>query len=289
MVLVDPLDAKQIALHLPNDSQGLWHIQVVPTTVSTHTELSLAARKGAPLGTVLLAEAQTAGRGRGGRNWVTPYGSQMALSLIWRLDAPAGGLSGMSLVTGLACVDSLVQFGLTEVKLKWPNDLYWRGQKLGGILVEVQGNPMGQCVLIVSVGINVTTCEAAEDTQTIDQPFVDCQTVLRGRTDRPDRNRLTALFLTAWHQNMTRFVTDGFEPFQTQWKSYDWLYGKEVVVKTANSDVMGKSVGIDPFGALWVQTAKGRETFYSGDVSLRASKSELKSAAVCKHKSEKAK
>ena len=260
------LDAGQIVAELPPALRQIWHPRVVATTLSTHTDMADAARDGLPAGSVLLAEAQTAGRGRAGRRWITPAGSQVALSLIWRLDSPPpDGLPGLSLVTGLAAVECLQQMGLNGVALKWPNDVYWNERKLGGILVEVQGNPAARCALVVSIGINVTTCASATAVCEVDQPIVDCLTVL-GIV--PDRNRMAALFLSAWYGALQRFMASGFASFVDEWSRYDYLHGRAVEMQVAGRVVAGRAAGVDATGALQVQTANGIQACYAGDVQL---------------------
>lgn len=272
------LDAGRIIAELPSALKQIWHPRVVAMAASTHTEMAEAARDGLASGAVLLAEEQTAGRGRAGRRWVTPAGSQVALTLIWRLDSPPpGGLSGLSLVTGLAALDCLQQMGLHSASLKWPNDVYWNDRKLGGILVEVQGNSAARCALVVSIGINVTTCSSATAVCEVDQPMVDCLTVL-GKV--PDRNRMAALFLSAWYGALQRFMASGFAPFVDEWSRYDYLHGRAVEMLVAGDVVAGRAVGVDATGALQVQTAIGIQACYAGDVQLCRARRRLPEAGT---------
>lgn len=110
---------------------------------STNRHLMREAAHGAPSGTVCLAERQTAGQGRHGRCWVSPFGANLYLSILWRYPCGPAGLSGLSLAAGAVVADALRQLGVQGLVLKWPNDLLWGGRKLGGILLEVSGEAQG--------------------------------------------------------------------------------------------------------------------------------------------------
>jgi BirA family biotin operon repressor/biotin-[acetyl-CoA-carboxylase] ligase len=257
------LSVEQIVKALPLTLRKVWQPIVLTTTDSTHADLSQAARNGASSGSVLLAEEQRAGRGRGGKPWFSPLGAQLPLTLIWRLDLPTSNLSGLSLMTGLSAITALEQMGLKDIQLKWPNDLYWNDRKLGGILVEIQGNPANRCTVVVSIGINVTTTLSKEKFENIDPPLVDCYTIL---DEILDRNLMAAHFLTAWHSDMERFLSRGLESFMERWRQYDYLYGHPVTMRLNSRSITGRAVGIDPTGALLVETDSGIERCYSADV-----------------------
>ena len=102
-----------------------------------------------------LAECQTAGRGRRGKPWVSPFGCQLILSMYWRLEQGMAAAMGLSLAVGVAVVEALESLGYPGVALKWPNDLYYQGRKLAGILVEMSGSAGASCHLVIGVGLNL--------------------------------------------------------------------------------------------------------------------------------------
>ena len=134
---------------------------------------------------MLAAEWQTAGRGRRGKAWTAVAGGSLTFSLGWRYEQGAGFLAGLSLAVGVAVVKALEAEGLAGVELKWPNDLVHRHLKVGGILVELNGDALGPSTVVVGVGLNVRL--PAEVRRNIEQPVSDLTTVAgRGApADRP--------------------------------------------------------------------------------------------------------
>ena len=168
----------------------LLAIEVVDEIASTSTELLRRAQRKDIHGTVLAAEWQTAGRGRRGRKWTAVAGGSLTFSLGWRFEQGAGYLAGLSLAVGVAVIRALEAEGLPGVELKWPNDLIYRHLKVGGILVELNGDALGPSTVVVGVGLNVRMPATAK--RDIDQPVSDL-TAVAGRGAAPiDRNRLLA-------------------------------------------------------------------------------------------------
>ena len=132
-----------------------------------------------------LSEYQLKGRGRRGREWISPFGANLYLSMYWRLDAGMAAAMGLSLVVGVAIVEALEQLNLKEVKLKWPNDLYYQDRKLAGILVEMSGQAGGAANLVIGMGLNLMM---TEQTEGITQPWASLSEVA-GHKDI-DRNQL---------------------------------------------------------------------------------------------------
>ena len=138
-------------------------------------------------GHVCLAEAQTAGRGRHGRKWVSPYGASLYLSYFWRFAAGYQAISGLSLAVGVAITETLSEVGVKDVQLKWPNDLYSQNRKLAGVLVEVEGQMGAACDCIIGIGLNIDLSDQQDE---IDQPWIDLHRIV----DAPvDRNKLAAV------------------------------------------------------------------------------------------------
>jgi len=243
----------------------LGGVEVCLVVDSTNNRLREQVHSGLSSGTVCLAEMQHAGRGRRGRRWVSPFGANLYLSLLWR--SPVGGAApgGLRLVSGIAPMRSLRSFGGTGVGLKWPNDIMASGAKLGGILIDVLGESTGPCVAIIGVGINVAMPQTAGTT--IEQPWTDLLT-LTGRR-RLSRNRLAALLLDELLPLLAAFETDGMQPYLEEWKRYDMVDGQAVELHLPGRIIAGMACGIDAGGALLVDTGDGPRRFASGEVTLR--------------------
>lgn len=242
----------------------LSEIEVIPEVDSTNTLLKARATQGAPSGSVCLAEYQRAGRGRQGKGWVSPFGSNLYLSLLWRFSTGPAALAGLSLVVGVALARALEQCTGQPVGLKWPNDLLWQGRKLGGILIEVAGETSGPTYAIIGVGVNVQMPEGAGDE--IGQPWTDISCL----TGRPvSRNALSAAVLEQLAVALQTFETQGSAVFLDAWRDLDVTAGKAVELHLADRIIGGQARGIDESGALMIQVGGEIRRFSSGEVSLR--------------------
>lgn len=215
---------------------------------------------------VCLAEYQTAGKGRRGREWVAPFGKNVCLSMLWTFHRGMSALEGLSLVTSLAIVRALNQFGIYGLGIKWPNDIYHNGRKLAGILLEMSGENSGPCHLVIGIGLNLRLNQ--HDAAAIDQPWIDLQSVMKGVTVA--RNRLIAEIINQLIVVLSEFETRGWAAYAEEWASYDILSGKAVNIVTAQNQFHGHALGVDTTGALIVDTTSGRMRLMSGDVSIRA-------------------
>jgi BirA family biotin operon repressor/biotin-[acetyl-CoA-carboxylase] ligase len=250
----------------PEARHRLADLEVFPDLGSTSDHLRQHALSGAPGGTVCLAERQTAGRGRRGRTWVSPFGSNLYLSLLWELPGDLSTLSGLSLAAGVGLLRALHGLGFANVGLKWPNDLVAGGRKLGGVLVEIVGEPAGPCRIVLGVGVNVHM--PADQTAQIDQAWTDLHRLGAGRF--VSRNRLAAEVLNRLVEVLTVFEQEGFAAFQDEWMEHDQLSGHEVQLEAGRNQWRGRACGVDPSGALLLDTATGIESFAAGELSLRA-------------------
>ena len=139
----------------------LADLEIFKSIDSTNKYAREKAEQAPASGSVVLAEQQSAGRGRRGKTWVSPFAANIYLSIVWDFEQGAQALEGLSLAVGVAVKRALNAQGVNGVQLKWPNDIYVEGQKLGGILLEMIGDPAGQCSVIVGVGINVAMPESS--------------------------------------------------------------------------------------------------------------------------------
>lgn len=217
-------------------------------------------------GDVCLAECQTAGRGRRGRQWVSPFGGQLIMSMYWRMDQGMAAAMGLSLVVGIAMVEALEAEGFAGVQLKWPNDFYLNGRKLAGILVEMSGTAGGPCHLVIGMGLNLVL--PREQEQTIDQPWAE----LTELAPVTDRNRLVATLVQYLRRYLTRFEAEGIAAFREQWNRLDYFNGKPVRVLMGEQEIHGIARGIDEQGGLRLETAAGMKSFLGGEISLRGEK-----------------
>jgi BirA family biotin operon repressor/biotin-[acetyl-CoA-carboxylase] ligase len=214
---------------------------------------------------ICLAEMQTAGRGRRGRLWVSPFGHNLYLSTVHIFGAGAFGLEGLSLVVGLALVQALQAFGFSGLSLKWPNDVLWQGKKLAGILIEINGDIAGSCQVIIGLGLNLK--QNAVTMNGVGQPWVAlCEL---GFTQHL-RNELFGKILHYQLAAIDRFHAEGFSPFTKDWKLLDITAGKKVELSTVSGSVSGVGQGVDNTGAFLLETETGLRKFYGGEVSLRS-------------------
>ena len=232
---------------------------------STNSYLLAGAQAGWPSGVVCLAEQQHAGRGRRGRAWLTPFAAGLALSLLWRFSVPATALSGLSLATGIAVARTLEAIGVEGVGLKWPNDVWWRQRKLGGILLE-SSLLNGDFHVVAGIGLNVDLPPAPA--AAIDQPWVDLREICGAAL--PSRNRLAALLISNLCETFLRFAQGGFADLTQDWARFDRIAGQPVRLYLPQGSVTGIARGVDASGALLLEGADGRLIPYlGGEVSVR--------------------
>jgi BirA family biotin operon repressor/biotin-[acetyl-CoA-carboxylase] ligase len=214
---------------------------------------------------VCLAEWQTSGRGRRGRKWISPFAANLYLSLGWQFDDVPLGFTALGMVAAIAAVRALHAVNIKGVAIKWPNDLLVAGSKLGGILVEVQGEPPGHVRAVIGMGINVRMPrEAATD---IDQAWTDLASLPTG--EMPDRNHLAAAMIEELVAALQEFAVQGFGAFTEDWRALDLAAGRPVHLQYQQQIIDGTALGVDQDGALLLQTVSGTRRFVSGDLSLR--------------------
>jgi BirA family transcriptional regulator, biotin operon repressor / biotin---[acetyl-CoA-carboxylase] ligase len=242
----------------------LKQLDIYPKTDSTNQVLLNRSQDSNIHGHVCLAEFQTEGRGRQGKSWVAPPGSGICLSVGWHFYPPTRVLGTLSLAVGIAVVQTLESLGCRDVMIKWPNDLIWRGCKLGGILIETRPVRTTERVAIIGLGLNVTLPEYSPGE--INQPVTDLYTMLGNVIPR---NPLTANLLNTLFTVLGQYTRSGLESFMPIWRQYDYVYGKSVRLLLSGSEIAGIALGIDNDGALLVQVEGAVKRFVSGEVSLR--------------------
>jgi BirA family biotin operon repressor/biotin-[acetyl-CoA-carboxylase] ligase len=258
------LDESQIRLGLEPDILELMSKLTLLDTVDS-TNAYLLREGSAPAIQVCFSEFQTAGRGRRGRQWVGPFASNIYLSLKLSIESGVGAFEGISLAIGVAVARSLSQLGISDVQLKWPNDVLWSGKKLGGILVEVVGDPSGVCHLVVGLGLNLKTTKSMM--QAIDQPWIALDTILQQPTSR---NRVAAYLLNQLLPVLNGYEARGFADYKSEWESLNAHVNLPVDLHLGSVQTSGIVRGVNNTGALFLETEKGMEVFHGGEVSLRA-------------------
>jgi BirA family biotin operon repressor/biotin-[acetyl-CoA-carboxylase] ligase len=243
---------------------GPWgEVVCLDTTDSTNGRAADLAEKGAPHGTVVVAESQTAGRGRLGRRWVSPPGSNIYVSILLRPEIPNAEAPRLSLVTGVALADAVEASGVPGF-LKWPNDLYLGGRKAAGILAEMASGPDRVRYVVAGVGINVNLGE-----DEIPGELRGKATSLRIHAGRAfPRVALLARFLDALAVRYREFLAGGFPAVRPGWERRDFLLGRRVLFRFPEGEAWGVARGVDGEAALLFQRdgSDAVERVHSGEI-----------------------
>ena len=184
--------------------------------------------------------------------------------MFWRLDAGMAAAMGLSLVVGVAIVEALEEMGLTGVKLKWPNDLYYQDKKLAGILVEMSGQAGAAANLVIGMGLNLVMSEATEG---ITQPWACLDEVADNQ--QIDRNQLAISMITTLHKALDDYELYGMAGFVERWNRLDNFINRPVKLLMGPREISGTARGINEQGAVLLETENGLETFIGGEISLR--------------------
>ncbi|TAJ94585.1 MAG: biotin--[acetyl-CoA-carboxylase] ligase [Gammaproteobacteria bacterium] len=212
----------------------------------------------------LMAEFQSAGRGRRGTTWVSPFASGIILSLGWRFESTPQAVAALSLAAGVAVADALSQSAGLVTRLKWPNDILCLGGKIGGILIESRGETTGPFNVVIGVGVNVGLSDGV--IRAIRQPVTD---VRRNASRDFTRNQLAADLIGSLASMLRRFERYGFKSFINSWRELDYFQGKEAELIFADRKVRGTVEGIDDNGLLIMDLQGKRQSFSHGELSLR--------------------
>lgn len=238
-------------------------LEILDHIHSTNTYLAEQAQQQAASGSVCLAEYQSAGKGRRGRQWVSPYGHNIYLSILWRFQQGPAAISGLSLAVGVAVIRALKQLDVENVSLKWPNDIYSDGKKLGGILVEVSGETEGPCHAVVGLGLNLYLPES--EAGTITQAWTDLNTMAQTIS----RNHLAACLLNQLLPVLAGYENQSIKAYLEEWRHFDCLKDKPAILYIGQQAVTGTVRGIDDNGMLLLEKADGQiQVFASGEVSF---------------------
>ncbi|WP_392891923.1 bifunctional biotin--[acetyl-CoA-carboxylase] ligase/biotin operon repressor BirA [Pseudomonas migulae] len=253
------LDSAEIAEQAPSCD---WPVLVFDSIDSTNAEALRTIERGKVAPFLVLAERQTSGRGRRGRKWASPFAENVYYSLVLRIEGGMRQLEGLSLVVGLAVMQTLRELGISDVGLKWPNDVLVGQKKIAGILLELVGDPADVCHVVLGVGINVNMQLTSE----IDQEW----TSMRLESGRAfDRNHLVAKLGGVLQVYLGRHQTDGFPAIQSEWEQNHLWQGRAVSLIAGVNQIDGEVLGIDSQGALRLRVDGVEKVFSGGELSLR--------------------
>ena len=261
-------DAADILQNLGSEAHSsLETLEVFPELESTNTWLLQQESPARGRVRAVVAEHQTAGRGRGDKIWLSPPGAGLCLSLAYTFENLPRHLPSLTLAVGAALVTALEKLGATKLALKWPNDLLANGGKLGGILTELHSNGAGGRAVVVGLGLNVDLPNNMRYTPPTvwTSKITDLAACM---AQLPGRAALTAAMITTIVDCIKLFAREGLSPFQSAWHRYDWLKGKRWSVQQPHLRVTGVAEGIDEDGALLLRTKAGLERIISGSVEL---------------------
>ena len=217
---------------------------------------------------VAFAEHQSAGRGRRGRVWCSPFCANLYFSLAWRFESMPPQLPALSLAIGTTLAETLGESGVRGIGLKWPNDLLWQGRKLAGILIEHRGEAAGPCRVVVGIGLNLAM--TATQGEGIDQQWVSLEEAAReNAASLPSRNALAAKLVVSLSQCLEQFSQSGLDSFRPRWEALDVSRDQQVLIQQETETIEGVAQGVDRDGALIVRVRGERRRFFSGEVSLR--------------------
>ena len=256
LTLLDPAEIERLA------PSCKWPALVFDSIDSTNAEALRAIERHQVAPFVVLAERQTAGRGRRGRKWVSPFAENVYYSLVLRIEGGMRQLEGLSLVVGLAVMQALRELGVPGVGLKWPNDVLVGQKKIAGILLELVGDPADVCHVVLGVGINVNMQMTVE----VDQQW----TSMRLESGKAfDRNHLVAELGEMLQKYLARHQAVGFSAIQAEWEQHHLWQGRAVSLIAGANQIDGEVLGIDSQGALRLKVGGVEKVFSGGELSLR--------------------
>ncbi len=264
----EPLQSSRVLAGLDASvRERLQALEILPQVDSTSDHLK---RDSAPLPEghlrVCLAEWQSAGRGRRGRRWVSPYGTNLYLSVATKINESGLAAGGLSLVSAIAVAQVLRARGLDGVGVKWPNDIYYQGRKLAGILLDLAGESGGPYRVVIGVGINLKVPDSAA--RAIDQPWAD----LSQAGLHLSRSQLAADVINSLAEALRRCDAHGLPDFINSWNELDLVTGRAVELHNEREPMItGIARGIDPRGGLLIEHQGKTRSYHAGEVSLRLS------------------
>jgi BirA family biotin operon repressor/biotin-[acetyl-CoA-carboxylase] ligase len=265
---VELLDARRIRAGLAAQRKPHLHsLELLFEIGSTNTRLLGRVPPPASTADVCIAELQNAGRGRLGRRWIAPFGGSIAMSVGWTCSDVVRTLPALSLGVGVAVARALARVGAAGISLKWPNDIWFKDRKLGGVLIELRAEAGGPAHVVIGVGVNVSLPEPAR--REIQASGVAAAAVTDACKQPPSRNLVAGTLLDELLSMLLQYERCGFAAFRDAWAVLDGLNGRRVKVAVGETEVLGIARGVDSDGALLLETGDALQRFVSGEASLR--------------------
>lgn len=257
----DKLFEYEIKHGLKSKILGQGKIYHYENTVSTNDKAYILAERGDAEGTLVIAEAQTGGRGRMGRKWVSPKGGGIYMSVILRPDIEADEIQSITLVAAASIVKAIKRETNVDAKIKWPNDVFIRDKKMCGVLTEIKGQADMINFVILGIGINVNT-----DSRGLPDEGISLKEFTGAAVNRANILRSV---LEEFENDYRTLKKSGFAALRDFCKKHSLVLGKDVKINEHNKHITGQAVDIDGKGALVVRVAKNKDKrVFSGDVSL---------------------
>jgi len=261
--LIDPVCLQALL----GEARGRFDVDAIAECESTSTLLLDRAALGAPSGSVIVADRQTAGRGSRGRQWLASPEASLTFSVLWSFPDGIERLSGLSLAVGVAVIYALEACGATGITLKWPNDILYEDAKLGGILIELQSTA-DSAQAVIGIGLNLSLPESVGEGRSFALPPAALDGIL---IPPPERHLLFAQLLIELAHVFDRFSSGGFAVLRDEWqRRHAWQDKPVRLLRDGKVEKEGICRGADINGALLVQTDNGIERCLSGDLTLRA-------------------
>ena len=261
--LIDPVRLQALL----GEAQGRFNVDSIAECESTNTLLLDRAALGAPSGSVIVTDQQTAGRGSRGRQWLASPEASLTFSVLWSFPGGIERLAGLSLAVGVAVIHALEACGATGITLKWPNDILYDDAKLGGILIELQSTAQS-AQAVIGIGLNLSLPDSIGEGDGFALPPAALDGIL---IPLPDRHALFAQLLIELAHVFDRFSSGGFAVLRDQWqKRHAWQDKPVRLLRDGCVEKEGICRGADINGALLIQTEAGVERCLSGDLSLRS-------------------
>ncbi|MDP2245971.1 bifunctional biotin--[acetyl-CoA-carboxylase] ligase/biotin operon repressor BirA [Pseudomonas sp.] len=240
-----------------------WPVSILQSVDSTNAEVFRRLARGHIPPFIVLAERQVAGRGRRGRNWVSPFGENLYYSLAIQINGGMRQLEGLSLTVGLALLRALQASGMVGAGLKWPNDVLVSGSKIAGILLELTGDPADVCHVVIGIGVNVNMLA---NKATIDQSWTSMRAELGHVVDRN-------IFIRELNRQLSQYLgvhqEQGFSALRDEWQDSHLWQGLEVTLTAGTEPVKGVVLGVDQVGAIRLCVAGVEESYSGGELGLR--------------------
>lgn len=242
------------------------HVHFEETVTSTQKIAQTLANEGAEEGTIVVAEQQTNGRGRMARQWYSPSGTGIWMSLIIRPNIAVQATPQLTLLTAVAIVQAIEEITPLKPDIKWPNDILINGKKLVGILTELQAEADRVHSIIIGTGINVN-----QSITDFPEELHHVATSIHLETDKQwDRAQLIQEILLKFENLYSLYLAQGFRPIKLLWEGYAVSLQKPITARTINGTVEGKAIGINDAGVLLIQTSDGSvKQIYSADIELQ--------------------